>query len=99
LGVEDICGYSWLEEDAPGAAAWREQGVATGRTFSPDVPVLLRHIQAVAPAPADSGPVREIEFLPAGAAIRLIFTSGETVTTEIDWKFLQQPSTGFLCEE
>lgn len=94
LGVEDICGYSWLEEDAPGAAAWRELGVATGRTFSPDETVRLRHIQAVAPVPAGCGSVREIEFLPGGATIRLIFTSGESLTADIDWKFLQ-PSTRF----
>ncbi len=95
LGVEDICGYAWLDEEAPGAAEWREQGIATGRTFHPNEPVRLRHIQAVADVPADSGAVCGIEFLPDGGTVRLIFTSGETLSSNIDWKFLK-PTTGLL---
>lgn len=93
IGVEDVCSH-FCDGVGPSRASPlpASQGIATVRRFSPEQPTTLRHIQFVAPVPADFGGVADIVFHPNEDLLTLRGEGGADVPAPLGWRHVLNKS-------
>jgi len=88
MGIEEVCSYFHLGLEASVSRnSVAELGVPTCRTFSRDVPVSVKTIQAVNAIPSGYGRIHTVER--NGNGVVVISESGEKVQVPIDLDFLR----------
>jgi hypothetical protein len=90
MGIEEVCSYFADGLVAARDNPLRERGIPTTRHFTPETPVTLRTVQAVAATPSGFGRVIDIDLSTPGRA-RLVGENGADVTTPVDWQFALEP--------
>ncbi len=87
LGIEDVCSHFCDGVDKSRLDLLAEHGIPTTRRFTPDLPVLLRHLHAVAAVPENFGAV--VSILPKGdGTVELTDESDISVLAPVDWNFV-----------
>lgn len=87
IGVEDTCSF-FAEGLKPSIDHnfLNDKGFPTTIRFQKEKPTEIRHIQGVAPVPADFGKVEEVEF--GDGCVTFIDWKGKRVSVPVDYEFV-----------